>query len=114
MDFWQTILLIAGGAVTLGGVIYGAIGGRNKAELELLRRMNSDLRLSNEDYKKKIDELTVTNATLLTRVESLENEKKLPLETLTALVVKNDKAQLKALTDIAKALKVHTPSEGEE
>ena len=113
MDFWQTLIAIAAGAITLGGIIYGAIGGRSKAELDLLRRMNTDLRQSNQDYQTKIDEFTASLATANAKIASLENEKLLPLETLTALVVKNDAAQLRALRDIAKALKIKEPSEGE-
>ena len=113
MDFWQILIVIAGGAVTLGGILYGAIGGRSKAELELLRRMNADLRQSNDDYKLKIDEFMSSLATANAKIASLENEKLLPLETLTALVVKNDAAQLRALRDIAKALKIKDTPESE-
>lgn len=113
MDFFQTLIAIAAGAIALGGVIYGAIGGRSKAELELLRRMNADLRQSNQDYQTKIDTFTESLATANAKIASLENEKLLPLETLTAMVAKNDAAQLKALRDIARALKIKDTSESE-
>lgn len=113
MDFVQTLIAIGAGAIALGGIIYGAIGGRSKAELELLRRMNADLRQSNTDYQEKIDEFIASLATANAKIASLENEKLLPLETLTALVVKNDAAQLRTLRDIAKALKVKDTSESE-
>lgn len=113
VDFFQTLIAIAAGAVALGGVIYGAIGGRSKAELELLRRMNADLRQSNTDYQTKIDSFVESLATANAKIASLENEKLLPLETLTNLVIKNDAAQLRALRDIAKALKIKDTSESE-
>lgn len=113
MDFVQTLIAIGAGAITLGGIIYGAIGGRSKAELDLLRRMNTDLRQSNQDYQEKIDGFVESLATANAKIASLENEKLLPLETLTAMVAKNDAAQLRALRDIAKALKIKDSSESE-
>lgn len=113
MDFWQWLIIIAGGAVTLGGVLFGAIGGRSKAELDLLRRMNTDLRQSNADYQTKIDGFIESLAAANAKIASLENEKLLPLETLTAMVAKNDAAQLRALRDIAKALKIKDTSGSE-
>ena len=113
MDFVQTLIAIGAGAIALGGIIYGAIGGRSKAELELLRRMNTDLRQSNMDYQTKIDGFIKDLSTANAKIASLENEKLLPLETLTAMVAKNDAAQLRALRDIAKALKIKDSSESE-
>ena len=113
MDFVQTLIAIGACAIALGGVIYGAIGGRSKAELELLRRMNTDLRQSNTDYQLKIDGFIKDLSTANAKIASLENEKLLPLEALTALVVKNDAAQLRALRDIARALKIKDAPESE-
>jgi predicted histidine transporter YuiF (NhaC family) len=104
MEFWQVLSPVITAAAALGTIVAAFSAYRSKTDIEVLRSSNIDLRASNEDYKSTIDTLKSANIALTKRVQSLEDEKKLPLEDLTKLVVLQHTQQLKVLRDIATAL----------
>jgi hypothetical protein len=106
MEFWQIISLVITSFAALGTTVAGFLAYRSKADIEVLRNSNIDLRASNSDYEQMVNKLKIDNINLTKRVQSLEDEKKLPLEDLTRLVVSQHTQQLKVLRDIAKALAV--------
>jgi predicted histidine transporter YuiF (NhaC family) len=104
MEFWQILTPIIAIGTTLGFAVTIFLAYRNKTDKDVLRTSNEDLRALNLDNKLTIDNLKLANIALTKRVQSLEDEKKLPLDDLTRLVVSNHTQQLKVLRDIAKAL----------
>ena len=104
MDFWSIVGPVTTGATTLGFAASIFFAYRNKTDQDVLRNTNGDLRNLNLDYKETINTLKADVLVLSQKVKSLENEKKLPLEELTKLVVSQHTQQLKVLRDIAKAL----------
>lgn len=101
MDFIQ---ILAGAIVlgsTLGATVAGFFAYRQKTLVSLLRESNSDYKDRNVQLESERDELKKDVDKLKDTVARLEQEKRLPLEKLTDLIIKQHMAQLNSMNDIA-------------
>lgn len=104
MDILQTLgaAIVFGSA--LGATLAGFFAYRQKSLVTVLREANNDYKDRVEQLEQQRDSMVKDNKSLADRVKQLESEKRLPLEELTTLVIKQHTQQLDILHKIAEAM----------
>lgn len=103
-DFIQ---ILAGAIVlgsTLGATVAGFFAYRQKSLVSLLRESNSDYKDRNVQLEQERDLFKADVIKLQDAVKRLEQEKRLPLEKLTSLIINQHTAQLASMNAIATKL----------
>jgi predicted RNase H-like nuclease (RuvC/YqgF family) len=88
----------------LGATIAGLITWRKTAHDKLQTAIIGDYEKRTEQLEKDKADLGEENAALKKRVESLENEKRLPLERMTKLIVKQHNEQMASTNTLTKSI----------
>lgn len=77
-------------------------------------RSNDVLRATNEDYEKRIKQLEGENKRLLKDVQNLKQERQLPLDQFTQLIISNSNNQMATLTTVVSLLEALLTKNGIE
>lgn len=104
MDFVQ---ILAGAIVlgsTLGATVAGFFAYRQKSLVSLLRESNNDYKDRNVQLESERDELREVIIKLKDSVHKLENERRLPLEKLTKLIVTQHAENQESILQLTKAI----------
>lgn len=104
MGWFETLVTVVMGGFGLGGILAGLLQRRKTASVELKDAMISDLTAYNKQLEGDKSRLQAQVEAQAKQIAQLESEKRLPLERLTKLMVKQHNQQTNSTKSLAESV----------